>query len=313
MKKFQPFTSIALLLTIVFNLTAISVALGCGSQNDPDNIGFGSSTQKGTPTMLCSEDGIDMVMTNSAGGNINVSSGFADPGVMSSSTTWKITFSPAINIPCFMIGEFTNNTGNGNYVFTVTGGNGTAISIADDSGLLAGAVTSFNPSDWTSVTEITISYTGTIDWRVGIDNVGFTLAAAPCTMTVSITAQSNVLCNGAATGQLTVSQTDGEANFNYLWSNASSTSNSTASNTITNLEAGTYTVTVTDNNSCTATASSTITEPLPLLANHPVSNNVRIIPGNWGGWLNSSSQVVESNPSDLVFTGVTGQATNYRS
>lgn len=86
-------------------------------------------------------------------------------------------------------------------------------------------------------------------------------------VSASISAQSNVSCNGAGDGSLTATATDGTANFDYQWSNTSSTLNtSSTTNTISSLSAGTYTVTITDDDGNTSTASATITEPSALAA-----------------------------------------------
>jgi hypothetical protein len=81
-----------------------------------------------------------------------------------------------------------------------------------------------------------------------------------CNLTASATA-SNVLCNGQASGTVTVTPVGGTAPFTYAWSPM-------ATNTpiLNNLAAGTYTVTVTDVNGCTSQTAVTITEPTPLVA-----------------------------------------------
>ena len=77
---------------------------------------------------------------------------------------------------------------------------------------------------------------------------------------VATASGTNITCNGADNGTATVSVTGGTANYSYLWDDPSAST--TAS--ITGLSAGTYTVTVTDANGCTATDSYTVTEPTPL-------------------------------------------------
>ncbi|MBD77827.1 MAG: hypothetical protein CL840_02645, partial [Crocinitomicaceae bacterium] len=69
--------------------------------------------------------------------------------------------------------------------------------------------------------------------------------------------QTNVLCKGASTGSITVVPAGGTAPYpTFAWNpNVSTTASAT------NLSAGNYTVTVTDNNGCTNDTTFTITEP----------------------------------------------------
>ncbi|MES2417296.1 MAG: YDG domain-containing protein [Bacteroidota bacterium] len=90
----------------------------------------------------------------------------------------------------------------------------------------------------------------------------FTITQPPVLVATPI-AQTNIACNGSATGSATVSASGGTGSYTYLWSPAGGTAA-----TATGLTAGTYTVTVTDANSCTATQSFTITQP-PVLAVSP--------------------------------------------
>ncbi|MFC0776393.1 HYR-like domain-containing protein, partial [Terrimonas alba] len=70
----------------------------------------------------------------------------------------------------------------------------------------------------------------------------------------------DVLCFGNATGSVDLSVSGGTTPYSYVWSNGAATQDITA------LAAGTYSVTVTDNNNCTATASVTIGQPAAALA-----------------------------------------------
>ena len=71
--------------------------------------------------------------------------------------------------------------------------------------------------------------------------------------------KSNVKCNGASGGSITVTAT-GTGTLTYSWSNGATTL------TANNLAAGTYTITVTDNLGCTVVSTAAITEPAALLA-----------------------------------------------
>jgi molybdenum-dependent DNA-binding transcriptional regulator ModE len=87
-----------------------------------------------------------------------------------------------------------------------------------------------------------------------------------CSATISVTITEptaltlaethvNVLCNGANTGSINVTTSGGTTPYTFAWSNAAATED------LSSLVAGVYTLTVTDNNLCTATISVTITEP----------------------------------------------------
>ena len=82
----------------------------------------------------------------------------------------------------------------------------------------------------------------------------------PTAITPSITVDSTVSCNGGIDGGATASATGGTAPYTYIWSNAATTAN------ITGVVAGTYTVTITDDNSCTTTASIEVSDPTPVVA-----------------------------------------------
>jgi len=79
--------------------------------------------------------------------------------------------------------------------------------------------------------------------------------------------QTNIRCNGGNDGSLTAIPVGGVAPYNYSWSN-----NNTGP-TIGSLLVGTYTVTITNGQTCSLTASAIILQPLPLaVANMIVQN-----------------------------------------
>ena len=83
------------------------------------------------------------------------------------------------------------------------------------------------------------------------------------------TVSTDVLCRGAATGAITTTYSGGTPAHTFLWSNGGNTQN------ISSLVAGTYTLTLTDQLSCTATATAVITQPTTAItATISSSNNV---------------------------------------
>jgi hypothetical protein len=93
-----------------------------------------------------------------------------------------------------------------------------------------------------------------------------TEGAAP--LGVSITSFTNILCFGQSTGSATAETSGGYPPYTYDWSNNESSAE------INDLAAGTYTVTVTDNNGYSATAQVVITEPPLLEFETPEINDV---------------------------------------
>ena len=69
---------------------------------------------------------------------------------------------------------------------------------------------------------------------------------------------TDINCNGASTGAIDVTVSGGTSPYTYSWTNSAN------SEDISSVSAGSYTLTVTDNNSCTETYSTTLTETTAL-------------------------------------------------
>ena len=101
------------------------------------------------------------------------------------------------------------------------------------------------------------------DWKVRGAPCISARTAVTATVNPAVTAAAHVqtvACYGGATGSDTAVVTGGTQAFSYSWSNSQS------GRVATGLIAGTYTVTVTDANQCTATATSVITQPAAALS-----------------------------------------------
>jgi gliding motility-associated-like protein len=157
------------------------------------------------------------------------------------------SLSSQTNVLCFgtSIGAATVSAtgGTGSYTYTWTPSGGTA---ATASSLTAG------------------TYTCTVkDANNCTTTVTATITQPATLLGSSITASTNVLCRGNATGAATVTAIGGSGLYTYLWAPSGGTAASANS-----LTAGTYTVTVSDANGCNipSTATVTITQPAAILS-----------------------------------------------
>jgi len=121
------------------------------------------------------------------------------------------------------------------------------------------------------------SYTVTIQDSHGCTGtVLFTITqpAVPLDGSVSVT---NVSCFGQSTGRIDLTVTGGVIPYTFLWNNGSATED------ITNIAGGSYSVIITDASGCKATVTATVTQPASALAGTAVVTNVLCFGGTTGG------------------------------
>jgi hypothetical protein len=131
-----------------------------------------------------------------------------------------------------------------------------------------------------------------------------TISQPTAALNASATLGSNVSCYGENDGSATASASGGTAPYTYAWSNG------TTGDALNDVAAGTYTVTATDDNGCTATASVTISQPTAALnASAALGNNVSCYGGSDGSATASASG--GTAPYTYVWSnGTTGDALN---
>ena len=145
-----------------------------------------------------------------------------------------------------------------------------------------GSPASYNYS-WTGPGSFTSAAGPTLmNLRSGAYTVTVTETSASCstTATVTVNAATNTLnlsqakvdanCSGTMGGSITITPSGGNTPFSYAWAGPSNASNNITP-TLTNIGQGIYSVTVTDNKSCTSTATvqvnrklSTVNIPTPV-------------------------------------------------
>ncbi|MHA7100324.1 collagen-binding domain-containing protein [Roseivirga pacifica] len=125
-------------------------------------------------------------------------------------------------------------------------------------------------SDYTSgqsfnVGTTTVTYTATdVAGNTSTASFNVTVLASPITVTLSPNEQSNgynVSCYGASDGSITATVTGGCGSYSYVWSNG------TTGSSVSNLSAGTYSLTVTDGQGNTKSATVNVTQPDVLAVN----------------------------------------------
>ncbi|MBL7718730.1 MAG: T9SS type A sorting domain-containing protein [Flavipsychrobacter sp.] len=158
------------------------------------------------------------------------------------------------------------------------GSNGTATVIAQGGGSPFYAY-SWAPTGGTGTTASGLSagnYTVTITNGFGCTGTQTYTITEPTAISIA-PSQTNVLCNGASTGTATATVTGGSGFYSYSWAPTGGTGS-----TALNLAAGTYTVSVTDFNFCSASQTYTITQPTALTLTSGGQTNITCNGGNNG-------------------------------
>jgi gliding motility-associated-like protein len=116
---------------------------------------------------------------------------------------------------------------------------------------------------------------------IGCDTLLFFDINEPPLLQVSEVSRTNVSCFGGSDGSITIQGTGGVGTYAYSWD----TNPVQTTETAVGLNAGNYTVTVTDQNGCTSNLTLAISEPLPLV------NSFTIVQPTCNGLNDGSIQV----------------------
>ena len=200
-----------------------------------------------------------------------------EPATPLTSNTISIT-----NANCVIGGTIDINASGGTAPYTYSWSNGATTQ--NVSGLSAGLYS------------VTITDANSCSFVNSSNNVS---ALGIPSMTLSNT---NVLCFGANNGSINITPSGGTAPYTFNWGAGITSEDRTG------LSAGTYSVTLTDNNGCTISTSATITEPATALTSSATATNVNCFGGsngtidltasggtasysyNWGAGINSEDR-----------------------
>ncbi len=198
-------------------------------------------------------------------GNYNVTA--TDANGCSVSTTYVITEPTAIVIGAPTIVDATCTTG-GSISVTANGGTGT-LNYSWNNGAL-------NGSNITGLAAGNYNLTVT-DQNLCTATATYVVNAGPNAVIISNPVVTDVSCNGAADGSISITLGGGTGAITVSWSNAAGNVTS-----ISSLAPGNYSVTATDQSGCSTSASYVIVEPALLVIDSVVIQNVNCSNPNSG-------------------------------
>jgi gliding motility-associated-like protein len=111
------------------------------------------------------------------------------------------------------------------------------------------------------------AYVYTLTDVVNCTYINMVTITQPPAITVTVS-KTDVSCNSVCDGTAIANVSGGTGAYTYSWTSGNPIPSGQGTATITGLCSGTYTVRVTDANSCVRTATVTITQPPPIIANH---------------------------------------------
>ncbi len=202
----------------------------------------------GTPpfTFLWSDNVTTQNRSGLVAGTYSVTATDASGCSVSGSTT--ITQPVAIAITPTVTNILCNGNTTGAISIATTGGSGTLSYLWND-----GATT----QNRTNLAAGTYSVTVTDATNCSKTQNGIIVTQPAAALSLSAS-QTNVACNGSSTGSIILTPSGGTPSYSYNWGGGITTKDRTL------LTVGTYSVTVTDTNGCTAILSKTITQPAAL-------------------------------------------------
>ncbi len=253
--------------TVVTNVSCFSGSNG--AINLTPNGGTGPYTYNWLPSGPTTEDRTGLV---SGTYQVQITDNNGCTGTVSATVTQSsaisLTAASQTNIACFggSNGAAAVNVatgGAGGYSYNWTPGNPTGDGTTSVTGLSAGT--------WTCTVTDANGCTA---------SQSFTLTE-PTAISLTAASQTNVSCFGGSNGALEVNAaTGGTPGYTYDWSPGTPTGDGTTS--INGISAGTYTVTVTDANACTASVIFTVTQPSATVSGTTVTTNVACNGGSNG-------------------------------
>ncbi|MGB0984733.1 MAG: T9SS type A sorting domain-containing protein, partial [Saprospiraceae bacterium] len=186
----------------------------------------------------------NVVVTDELGCSTTTSTSISQPSVLSAS------INSVTHLSC-------NGNATGSTSVLATGGN-SSYSYLWNNGDTTATINNLNAGN----------YIVTITDNKGCQDITNTTITEPSLVISNLVSSHDVTCNGDNNGQINMAASGGTGALSYLWNNGDTTA------TINNLNAGNYTLTVTDQLGCIDTISAAIVEPSVLTLNFSNINSI---------------------------------------
>lgn len=233
-----------------YGLSNGSIAASATGGTAPYTYSIDGTTFQSTTTFTSLASGTYTLTVKDA----NNCSGTASVVVTQPSTALSVSIATQTNVNCF--GQSTGSVtvlgagGTGTYTYSKNGTNFQASATFSSLSVGTYTITIKDQSNCIATTTVTIS--------------------EPSTVLAVTSSGTNLTCYNISTGTVSAVATGGTTPYSYSWNSSPAQTSASA----TGLAAGAYTVTITDNNGCTATSSTTITQPAAYSASISAQTNV---------------------------------------
>ena len=263
--------------------SASSTATTCGAS-------AGSATvvpTGGTPNYSYnwSNGGTTATISNLGTGSLSVTVSDSKGCLATTTTTVTAPGGPSAtslstNVSCF-------GSSTGGVTVTVTGGTGNI---------------TYSWSNTSSLQNLTNVPAGNYSLTItDANNCSFSLAASVSQPSAAISTSGTVTnATSGNNGAVNVTTTGGTASYSYSWSNSATTED------LTGLSAGVYTVTVTDQNSCTATATFTVTSNVGF-NNLDLVSSFNVFPNPASAMVNVQMTLIENTDVRIELLDLNGK------
>jgi hypothetical protein len=165
-----------------------------------------------------------------------------------------------VNVTCF---------GAANGIINVLASPGTTVVIKNSSN-----ITVTNTGLVPGVYTVTATATGDAPLSNTCSNSATVTIVQPALLVTNLVSTTNNTCNAGTDGTITVTSTGGTAPYTYVIAGPTVNTTGATSGIFTFLSAGSYTITSTDANGCTATRTATITQPVGTAPNITLGSDI---------------------------------------